>query len=159
MFFCDELFFAHVSVLRQAYCLLSVLHDCETLQFTRLHFRSDLTRRRIANALRASFFIVCLDLCGKAQLCSRGTTWPNKQGTSGNTVSPELCAQGAHLRDPATSDTSETTLKTHIWMRHSVKRHLRVSVLCLWWTLVILITQMVLNIFHWTVSSAVRTLP
>lgn len=105
--------------------MLSVLHDCKTLHFKRLHFRYDFAYHHyIANTLCAAFSIVCLDMCGKAQRWLRGTTWPNKQGTSGNTVSPELCAQGPGLRGSARNDTLETTLKMCFFCKCcSVKAH------------------------------------
>ncbi len=101
--------------------MLSVLHDCQTLQLKRLHFRCYLAYNYTTITLFAAFSIVCLDLCGKAQRWWRGITWPNKQGTSGNTVSPELCAHGAYVRDPARSDALQMTLKMRFYKCRSVK--------------------------------------
>lgn len=136
--------------------MLSVSHDCETLQLKRLHFRYDFAYNYTTITLCAAFSIVCLDLCGKAQRWLRGTTWPNKQGTSGNTVSPELCAHGAYLRGPARSDALQMTLKMRFCKCRSVKHIYFAFVLCLWGKFTILVTQTVLNAFYSCAPSAVR---
>ncbi len=139
--------------------MLSVLHDCQTLQLKRLHFRCDLAYNYTTITLFAAFSIVCLDLCGKAQRWWRGTTWPNKQGTSGNTVSPELCAHGAYVRGSTRSDALQMTLKMRFYKCSSVKCIHFESLLCLWEKLTIFVTRMVLNVFYSCAPSAVRTLP